>query len=233
MLSSSVFAEFFALFIGRLALMSLLNYKHESTPGRLVSSAHGLFVLAMIYDNNWKDAMDSTVLYFYFDLLFTIKYTAVEDQTSLKTITMILHHCLGFLLCGYSSFNQTYADDHLGSKLTRALLMLEVCNPILHLAMFAKHEDNALLIYLKPLIDFGMLLNYFYVRVWLLALALFIGNEEEVLEFYSSSPVVYFYLMAILLWVLQCVWFTYLLTTSIKSRFTPKFPLHVKEKEEN
>lgn len=142
---------------------------------------------------------------------------------------MILHHCLGFLLCGYSSFNHTYADHHLGSKVTRALLMLEVCNPVLHLAMFAKHEDIALLTYLKPLIDFGMLVNYFYVRVWLLAFALYVGNEEKtLLEFYSSSPVVYFYLMAILLWVLQCVWFAYLLTTSIKTWCTKKLPLHLR-----
>jgi len=217
MFSTVVLIECMSLFFGRVALEKWLPCKHPSTPGRVVSSLHGVFVLTMIYFELWKDAIDSTLLYFYFDLLFTIKLSSEEDRFSVKTLSMILHHFLGFSLCLYSSLMNSYENNHPGSRVTRGLILLEVCNPVLHLAMFAKFENISLLNYYKHLINFGMLLNYFYVRVWLLGNSLYVGNEEkELLGFYSTPPVTYFYLMSLALWFLQVAWFFYLCHSTIK-----------------
>jgi hypothetical protein len=217
MLSTLVLLEFASLFFGRVGLELWLPCKHESTPGRVVSSFHGVFVLSMIYFGLWKDAIDSTLLYFYFDLLFTIKLTPEEDRFTMKTLSMILHHLLGFCLCLYSSWTKSYEIQNLASRVTRGLILLEVCNPLLHLAMLAKLEDIKLLNYFDHQINVGMLLNYFYVRVWLLGNSLYVGNEEkELLRFYSTPPVTYFYVMSLALWFLQVGWFCHLCSSFIK-----------------
>jgi hypothetical protein len=189
-----------------------LPRNHTSTPGRIVSSAQGLWVFGLILCGMWKDALESTLLYFFIDMVFLIKYTTTEDSVKLKTITIFIHHILGFFLCSFSALIGSYDESHLGSKLTRALLFLEICNPLLHASMMMKYEYS--FPYLKIPVDIAMLINYAYVRVWSLGKALIItDNDKQLLEFYSAFPTSLFFLLAIILWCLQILWFNYLLYT--------------------
>jgi hypothetical protein len=227
-MSAAVIIEVVALLVGREVLECFFDFKNKSTPGRLSSSAHGLFVLALIAQNQWKDAMESTVLYFFYDLLFTIKYSTPEDFYTLKTVSIILHHILGFSLCFYSALTESYSEHHLGAKVTRALLMLEICNPVLHFAMIFQNElpeINSTYTFLSSGIKCAMLANYFYVRVWALGNALLVNEDDKTLiEFYSQFPTSLFFLFAIIMWVLQFLWFLYMAMGMMKVMkcFTPE-----------
>jgi hypothetical protein len=182
--------------------------------------------LALIAQNLWKDAMESTVLYFFYDMLFTIKYSTLEDFFTLKTTSIMLHHFLGFSLCFYSALIESYNETHLGAKVTRALLMLEVCNPLLHFSTIIQNECPEMNSFCLSGIKCAMLANYFYVRVWTLANALRVDNEDkERLAFYSVFPTSLFFLFAILLWVLQFLWFIYMagsMVSKVMKCFTPE-----------
>ena len=217
MTSSTVILEALTLLVGRevLECFSEFKFKNKSTPGRIISTLHGFFVLALVAHNSWKDAIESTVLYFFYDMLFTIKYSSYEEFFTLKTTSIILHHMLGFSLCFFSALTESYAETHLGSRVTRALLMLEISNPVLHFAMIFQNEIYTISMTSNRLLAFGikimMLINYFYVRVWNLGNALMVKNDDKsLIAFYSTFPTSIFYLFSILLWVLQIVWFGYM-----------------------
>ena len=140
-MSSTVMLEILGLIIGREALEYFSDtFRNKSTAGRLISSAHGLFVLALLHQNNWKDAIEATALYFFFDILFTVKYLSMTEVCTLRTSSIIFHHILGCLLCCFSTVTKSYHEFHPGSRVTRALLMLEICNPLLHFSMILKNE---------------------------------------------------------------------------------------------
>ena len=225
-MSNAVMLEILGLIIGREALEYFSdNFKNKSTAGRLISSVHGLFVLALLHQNNWKDAIEATALYFFFDILFTVKYLSMTEVCTLRTSSIIFHHILGCLLCCFSTVTKSYHEFHPASKITRALLMLEICNPLLHFSMILKNE-GALEIknieYLSFGMDLFMLLNYFYMRVWTLGNSLII-NDKSLLEYITSYPIFIFYLLSCLLWVLQLSWFLYLSYESILKIWNSSF----------
>jgi hypothetical protein len=213
-ISNLVVVQALLLSVFRETLEAYLPAKHASTAGRLMSCAQGLCVMAYMYNNNFKDGIESTMIYFVLDLVFTIKYTNYENMGELKFITMIIHHILGFLLCAYSSYTQTYQAIHPASTLTLSLLSLEMCNPVLHLSMITKYEH--ILLTIKPLIDISMLINYGYVRVWLLGKSILISDQRQII-YYSQYPTTFFFVFAVLLWILQSLWFIYLLKTTFTS----------------
>lgn len=219
--SKLVLCEFLCLFFGRELLESkfcdYLEFKSPSTPGRIISSIHGIFVLVLFSYQNWKDSVESTFLYFVLDFCFLLKY---NFDSSLKFKTMLIHHVLGIILCAYSSFQETYLDSHFGNKITRALLFLEVCNPVLHLSMINRYE-----FLFSPTTKFCleclMLFNYFYSRVWCLGLALNESDPSNLLKM-NTYPVSLFYACSILLWILQMIWFLYLFLQTILPKFLNK-----------
>jgi hypothetical protein len=213
-MSNAVMLEILGLIVGRQALECYSDtFINKSTPGRLVSSAHGLFVLALLHYNNWQDAIESTALYFFFDILFTVKYMPIKEVFTFKTCSIIFHHFLGCLLCCFSTVTKSYQEFHLGSKITRALLMLEICNPLLHFSMILKNESPEIINieFLSLAMDIVMLMNYFYMRVWTLGNSLWINTNDKIqIEFFTKYPISLFYLFSVLLWILQVTWFLYL-----------------------
>jgi len=211
--------EIFSLIVGREVLEYFSNtFTNKSTAGRLISSAHGLFVLALLHENNWKDAIESTALYFFFDILFTIKYKSINEVFTWKTCSILFHHILGCLLCCYSTVSKSYQEFHLASKITRALLMLEICNPLLHFSIILKNEffEVKNIDFLSVGMELVMLMNYFYMRVWTLGNSLW-TNDKTVFEFYTRYPTnLLFYTFAIILWILQVTWFFYLAVGSVQ-----------------
>jgi hypothetical protein len=177
-------------------------FKHRSTPGRLVSSATGIFVFFLILDNKWRDATEATFIYFCLDIMYTFRFSWTN---SISSSSILLHHILGFTLCAYSLVHQTYDTSHFGYQLTRALLVLEVCNPVLHLS-FINQNEEIFTNWIKTVIDCAMLVNYFYIRVWCLGSVVFQPNEK--LTVYPQSN---FYSLTVILWCLQVLWFFFLL----------------------
>jgi len=219
-MSTQVMLEIVGLIVGREVLEYFSDtFTRRSTAGRLISSGHGLFILALLHQNNWKDAIESTALYFFFDILFTVKYMSIKEVFTLKTTSIIFHHILGCLLCCYSTVTKSYQEFHPGSEITRTLLMLEICNPLLHFSMILKNEFLELknIEFLSFGMDIVMLMNYFYMRVWTLGNSLRIANDEKALEFFSKYPASLFYWLAVLLWQLQVTWFFYLVFRTLRS----------------
>jgi hypothetical protein len=185
-------------------------FKHKSTPGRLVSSAHGLFVLLLICDKKWKDATEATFIYFCLDISYTIRYSW---SNSASTRSILLHHILGFVLCAYSLVYETYDTPHFGHTLTRALLVLEVCNPVLHLSLINRYEE-VFTNWIKTVLDCAMLLNYFYVRVLCLGIAVF-ETDVTVRAKFFTYPINIIYSLTLVLWCLQLIWFCFLVKQTL------------------
>jgi hypothetical protein len=76
--------------------------------------------------------------------------------------------------------------------------------------------------FLSLAMDFVMLMNYFYMRVWTLGNSLWINTNDKIqVEFFTKYPISLFYFCSVLLWVLQVTWFLYLAVGLYKKLLWP------------
>jgi len=175
----------------------------KGTPGRIAAILQGLTCTILILNQQWKDAIGTTLIFFIMDLIFEEIYKLPRN------IEMKLHHLFGIMCCSASLYYKTYEPKEVACHLTKALIALEVCNPLLHLLVTIKKE-NQLYRFSKPRQKFCMALligQFFSIRVLYLGFAFL-----QFVYFYNWSQyqsVLIF--IAGFLWIMQIFWFVKLL----------------------
>lgn len=179
------------------------------TPSRVASLVHGVLSCLQLWEGNWAEAISSAGTFFALDLLMTLWI-----QRSMH-FEMVLHHVLGGALCFYSVLTDSAMTENVGRDLTRALILVELTNPLLHvLAVFRReHLDARIPKWMCQVFQGLFLVQFFILRVVQLARVLFDmsfiydkTNEWEKSMFWISSS----------LWCLQVLWFFKLMRIALK-----------------
>lgn len=176
------------------------HVRNLETPSRLASLLHGVLCSVSLMEGNWADAVQSTGLFFAMDTVLTLGF-----RRRLPWDTA-LHHTLGMILCLFSTLTRSFEHPQLGADLTRALILFETSNPLLHLLVTLRKEgiqDRVPRIALQ-FIQTIFLLQFAGIRLGLLAHALWHvawvldkANDFELGMFWSSLA----------MWLLQWIWF--------------------------
>lgn len=170
----------------------------KSTGGRITSILQGLFCTVLIFGGQWKEAIATTLAFFCIDLFYEEVYGRP------RLFEMKLHHSLGAALCAYSLYSESYIGSQ--SYPTKALVALEMCNPLLHLLIILKNEDQLYRFpsYCKTFMKTTLVAQFFIIRVLILGAAvahcIFIHN-----------PPLYLIVMGVTMWAMQVFWFTKLI----------------------
>jgi hypothetical protein len=175
----------------------------KGTPGRIASILQGLTCTILIFNKQWKEAIGTTLIFFIMDLIFDELYKLP------RIIEMKLHHIFGILCCSASLYYKTYDPKEIACNLTRALIILEVCNPLLHVLVTLKKENQLHRFSSKcqNVWKIILALQFFLIRVLLLGAAFI-----QFVYFYDWSRYQSFLIfIAGALWVLQLYWFKKLL----------------------
>lgn len=179
------------------------------TPSRVASLIHGLLCTMQLWEGRWAEAVLSTGMFFGLDMAMTF---AIEKRMSYE---MIAHHVLGGSLCLYSTLTDSAMTDNVGRDLTRALILLEITNPLLHVLVTLRRERLDLRV--PPWVCYAtqacFLLQFFAIRIAHLGRVLLSlsweldkANDVEIAMFWLSMS----------LWCLQGMWFVKLMRVALK-----------------
>jgi hypothetical protein len=179
------------------------------TPSRLFALLHGVLCSVSLAEGNWHDAVQSTGLFFALDALLT---KAIHKSIPLDTA---LHHAMGMALCLFSVVTKSYESSHVGSELTRALILMETSNPLLHLLVTLRKEglDHKLPRVALQIIQAIFLLQFAGIRIGLLGHALF--NMIKALDTATEFEIGMFWI-SLSMWLLQWMWFIKLVNARTK-----------------
>jgi hypothetical protein len=170
----------------------------KSTGGRITSILQGLFCTVLICGGQWKEAVATTLGFFCVDLFYE------EIYGRPRLFEMKLHHALGIALCAYSLYTKSY----IGSQAypTKALVALEICNPLLHFLVILKNEDQLYRFpsYCTRFMKGMLIAQFFTIRLLILGAAI-----AHCIFFYK--PPYYLIAMGVSMWAMQVVWFTKLI----------------------
>lgn len=195
----------------RAASESLLRRRARDvqTPARISALVHALLCSVMLWDGQWGDAVMSTGVFFALDLGLTFSIDKRMDAE------MVAHHVLGAVLCFYSVMTGSAEIPNLGLHLTRALILMETTNPLLHTLIVLRKEklDFWVPVLLLRTLQALFLVQFFSVRIahlgWALTDMMWSFKEahefEKAILFFASS-----------LWMLQWAWMFKLIRAAIK-----------------
>lgn len=177
-------------------VLAHLAFKHSfdiNTPARIASLYHGLICTFYVLSQQWKDAISSTLIFFLIDIAFEFIYKRP------KTVEMIAHHVIGIILCAYSLYSSSF-ENHRGKHLTRALIALEICNPILHTVILMTKEKqlHRISITVRNVLRILLILQFLIIRILVLLICIILTAKLK-------ADIWVF--LATLLWILQVVWF--------------------------
>lgn len=166
------------------------------TPSRLAALLHGVLCSVALWEGQWMEAVQSTGLFFLLDAIMSGKRLTWDTG---------FHHVLGVALCLFSVLTRSFEETHFGSELTRALILMEVSNPLLHLLVTLRKEK---LEYKMPLMALQImqgvfLLQFSGLRIGLLGRALY--NMTLVLD-KASEFELSMYWISFGMWILQWMW---------------------------
>ena len=170
------------------------------TPSRLAGLVHGVLCSVELAEGNWSNAVQSTGLFFALDALLTLAY-----RRGLAWDTAF-HHVLGMALCLFSVLTQSFDAGHFGCDVTRALILMEVSNPLLHLLVTLRKEGlQAKVPPLALQVMQGVFLMQFAgIRIGLLGHALY--NVSGVLASATQFEMGMVWI-SLSMWTLQWMWF--------------------------
>ena len=179
--------------------MLRLRSRDVQTPARVSALVHAVLCSLMLWDSKWGEAVMSTGVFFVLDFFLTF---ALEKRMESE---MVAHHVFGALLCLYSFVTGSAEIPNLGLPLTRALILMETTNPLLHTLIVLRREklDFWIPVPLLRALQAVFLVQFFALRIAYLGWILYdlswqFGNTNEFeksMMFFSSS-----------LWILQWVW---------------------------
>ena len=196
-------SHFFANLFVRVLAEKAFKHGDKNTPGRIAAILQGITCTILIFNRQWKEAIQTTLWFFVMDLIFEEIYKIP------RMIEMKLHHIFGIMLCSASMYYKTYEPKEIGYKLTKALIALEVCNPLLHVLVTLKKENQLYRFSerFQRLCKYVLGIQFLSVRVLYLGYAFinFVYNYNW--THYQSFLVV----VAGSLWVMQIYWFIRLL----------------------
>lgn len=169
----------------------------KSTAGRITSILQGLLCTIQLINGQWKEAIGGTLAHFTLDLFFEEIYHLPRQ------LDMKIHHLAGIALCSMSLYFKTYQNGP-KSNITRALITLEVCNPLLHFLIIMKKEDQLYRFpnYCKNAMKYALITQFFLIRVLTLGTAFF--------QFAILNNAAFDYLITVIsgiIWCLQIYWF--------------------------
>lgn len=176
---------------------SFIPYVRDlQTPSRLAALVHGILCSVALWEGQWLEAIQSTGLFFLVDGVMNGK-RLTWDTT--------LHHLLGMALCLFSTVTGSFETGHFGSELTRALILMEVSNPLLHLLVTLRKEklEHKLPRLALQLMQGIFLLQFAGIRIGLLGHALY--NLTYILE-KATDFELSMYWISLSMWILQWIW---------------------------
>ena len=191
------------LFVGtRMACEGSLakHVRDLETPSRISSLVHGLLCSLMIADGEWSEAVASTGLFFVLDALLTgfLRRGLPWD--------VAFHHALGAILCLYSIVSGSLDPGHTGHELTKALILMETTNPLLHGLVSLRKEKLEYKVpsWVLKSLQAVFLMQFAVVRLGLLGRALFRVSFElaDAVDFDISM-----FWISLSMWTLQWMWF--------------------------
>jgi len=195
----------------RLATESTLRLRCRDlqSPARVSSLVHAVLCTLQLAEDQWGDAVMSAGIFFVLDFFMTY---ALHKRMPRE---MVVHHALGAALCLYSSLTGSAEIPNWGLRLTRALILMETTNPLLHTLVLAKKEklEERIPLVFWTIVKAVFLMQFAAVRIAHLGWVLFelskmwaITNAYEKLMFGLSSG----------LWILQWVWMFKLVGAAVK-----------------
>lgn len=169
------------------------------TPSRVAAFLHGINVSFSIVENDWDTAVASTALFFILDLYFHYLFGTRIN------LEMKLHHIAGACLCIYSAISRSYSFHHLGSELTKALILMETTNPLLQFLITLRNENlqeylNKYSLYFIKLFFF---FHFVFIRIVVLGKALYYTWQKLS---YGTTLEVSMFWISLAMFFLQCFW---------------------------
>lgn len=179
------------------------------TPSRVAALVHGVLCSAALLEGDWLEAVRSTGLFFGMDLALSLGF---RQRLGWDTV---MHHVLGLALCLFSVLTRSFHETHMGSDLTRTLILFETCNPLLHLLVTLRKEglQARLPRWALQALQAVFLLQFAGIRLgklghslWHLALVFETATDFEKSMFFFSLA----------MWGLQWMWFVKLVAARSK-----------------
>jgi len=187
----------------------LPHVRDLQTPSRLAGLLHGVLCSVDLAEGNWGSAVQSTGLYFGLDALLTVAF-----RRGLAWDTAF-HHSLGMALCLFSTLTNSYDTHHFGCDLTRALILMEVSNPLLHLLVTLRKEGLQAKVppFALQVMQGVFLLQFAGIRIGLLGHALYTVASKLAL---ATQFELGMFWISLSMWTLQWMWFIKLVQARTK-----------------
>lgn len=168
-----------------------------NTPARISALIHGFVCCVLLWQDKWGDAVGATGLFFVLDIVF-------NECAQGLTWDMMVHHLMGAVLCGFSVWTESFDLKHVGAPLTRALILLETTNPLLHFLTVLRRERIQLDVWVTRALTFMFFLQFLWIRILNLGQALI--QTFPLLKQSEDWAVQGIFFVCLCMWALQFVW---------------------------